>query len=331
MSPNSVRIDSAGSSKITDLGRSYGPNIGLAVHGALDQFAARVANALVGNDEMAPLLELTVHDMAFTPDVDILVAVTGARTDVRVNGVKVPGWQPFLAPRGEQVTLTGIRDGARSYVAVRGGFEAARLMGSCAPEPALGIGGSLSDGDVVEVKGGRLDIENPVLGLVFFNFDVDRSMTEERFDIPIVWGPDCEDFDLIDTLVTETYEVGSRSNHIGMRMTGPSPRRRVTTEVLSRAVPVGAVEIPSPDSLLVLLRSRSVTAGYPVIAVATALGQDRLGQLRPGDRIRFVAQDLAVAVAEERRRRELAHRIAARSRGALGALRPDHALTRTTH
>jgi allophanate hydrolase subunit 2 len=70
-------------------------------------------------------------------------------------------------------------------------------------------------------------------------------------------------------------------------MTGELPVRRHTDEVISRGVPVGAVELPPGDELLILHRGRGVTAGYPVLAVVTPLSLDELGQARPGDSVSF--------------------------------------------
>ena len=71
--------------------------------------------------------------------------------------------------------------------------------------------------------------------------------------------------------------------------------------MLSRGVPIGAVEVPTATRLLVLHRGRGVTAGYPVLAVATSVGLSRLGQARPGDPVRFRHVTCGAAVVDYRR------------------------------
>jgi allophanate hydrolase subunit 2 len=71
--------------------------------------------------------------------------------------------------------------------------------------------------------------------------------------------------------------------------------------MISRGVPMGAVQVPPTDGLLVLLRGRLVTAGYPVLGVATTVAVDRLAQARPGDRIRFRPSTTTEALADVRR------------------------------
>jgi allophanate hydrolase subunit 2 len=94
--------------------------------------------------------------------------------------------------------------------------------------------------------------------------------------------------------------VSPRSNHIGLRLGGALPERQLTSEVLSRGVPVGAIEVPSREELLVLHRGRGVTAGYPVLAVVTSRSLDALAQARPGHTITFRKTTVAEATAAHR-------------------------------
>ena len=91
-----------------------------------------------------------------------------------------------------------------------------------------------------------------------------------------------------------------RSNHIGLRLGGALPERQSTAEVLSRGVPVGAVEVPSREEVLVLHRGRGVTAGYPVLAVVTSRSLDVLAQARPGHKITFRRTSVTEATAKHR-------------------------------
>ena len=105
MNAGVLTVIEAGSSQITDLGRRRGPRFGVPVNGALDQRSARVANILVGNPEIAPLLEITALDVEFVSDIDILVAVTGADGHLTVDGVGRPTNQPVSVRAGEAIAL----------------------------------------------------------------------------------------------------------------------------------------------------------------------------------------------------------------------------------
>ena len=109
-------------------------------------------------------------------------------------------------------------------------------------------------------------------------------------------GPDIEEFgDSAGLLFSSSYTVSGRSNHIGLRLGGELPERQSSAELLSRGVPVGAVEVPSRDELLVLHRGRGVTAGYPVLAVVTSMSLDILAQARPGHTVTFRRTTVAEA------------------------------------
>lgn len=297
-----LTIHRAGRATVQDLGRFGRGRHGLPVNGALDQYSARVANVLTGNDEGAPLLEITALDFHATPSADLLVAVTGAPADVTVGGVARPRWEPVAVRPGETIRVTGIRDGLRVYLAVHGSVDAPFLLGSCAPDTILGFGHALSDGDELAV-GSCSPIDHPVFRHPVFRLRPPVPRFGEPWTVDVTDGPDVAEFDA-GPLYAGSFTVTPRSNHIGLRLTGPLPRRLATGEVLSRGVPVGAVEVPAGDELLVLHRGRGVTAGYPVLAVATATGLDALGQARPGHAVRFRRRTVAEAVAAHRTRRQ---------------------------
>jgi allophanate hydrolase subunit 2 len=146
--------------------------------------------------------------------------------------------------------------------------------------------------------------------------------------IDVTDGPDLAEFgDSADRLFRSEFTVSPRSNHIGLRMHGDVPRRVATGEVLSRGVPVGAVEVPAGDELLVLHRGRGVTAGYPVLAVVTSTGLSALGQTRPGQSVRFRRRTVTEAVAAYRSQRADIDALRARVHAVFDVLRiPLHPL-----
>ncbi len=311
MTAGILRVLEAGSTQVTDLGRRRGPRFGVPVGGALDQRSARVANILVGNAESEPLLEVTALDLEFVCDIDVLIAVTGADAHVTVDGVGRPAGQPVSVRAGQSVALREIQGGLRAYVAVRGSFEVSRLLGSCAPDSVLGFGGRLDAGSTLPLRQATAPVFNDHFSAELYSLDVPRLPS--GFVVDVTDGPDIDDFgDTSSRLFEQPYLVTPKSNHIGLRMTGPLPERLTAGEVLSRGVPVGAVEVPPGDELLVLHRGRGVTAGYPVLAVVTAGSLDVLAQVRPGQRLRF--RRVSAADAAARARADLVELDALRSR-----------------
>ena len=300
-----LRVSTAGISSVTDLGRTAGGAVGQMTGGALDQYSARAANALVAASPQAPLIEIVAADFAAVTSTNLLVALTGAPADVAVNGVPMRQWEPFWWPAGTELTVSSIRLGMRVYLAVHGTLEVPQLLGSCAPDSVLGFSGPLTRGETICVEPGPLRLSHSPLGIPVLRDAVHPSRFAEHWRVPVTDGPDRAEFGASGhRLYAGRFVIGNHSNHIGLRLTPGAraslPVREQSSEVLSRGVPIGAVEVPAGDELLILHRGRGVTAGYPVLAVVTATGLSRLGQARPGQSVEFVRVTLAEAVAAAR-------------------------------
>ncbi|MFJ4169808.1 biotin-dependent carboxyltransferase family protein [Paenarthrobacter sp. NPDC089714] len=299
-----IRIQQPGNSVVTDLGRFRGPRFGLPVNGALDQYSARAANILAGNLDNEPLVEITALDFRMTTTVDILIAVTGAPLTLTVGGRPCSQWEPVSVRAGESVSIRGIHSGLRAYLAIHGSVEAETLLDSVAPDTVVGFGLQLKEGTTLATRRTVGPVRQPYFDLPLFRLNLERPSMGPNLFVDVTDGPDVTEFgESGELLFTSEYTVSGRSNHIGLRLGGELPERTSSGEVLSRGVPVGAVEVPSREELLVLHRGRGVTAGYPVLAVVTSNGLDVLAQARPGDKVRFRKTSVAEATAAHRRSR----------------------------
>ena len=309
MSP-SLTVELPGSAVVTDLGRVRGPEFGLPANGALDRYSARVANILVNNDQRSPLIEVTAFDVRLVPDSDVLIAVTGAELTLTVGGRLAPQWQPVFVRAGESIFLHGITSGLRAYLAVFGSIDAPRLLGSCAPDTVIGFGLHLAKGQRLSLLKSCPPVRQPYFDQPLFVFPVRKPTFNQDLLVEVTDGPDAAEFgESAELLFRDSYVVSPRSNHIGLRLAGTLPERTSQTELLSRGVPIGAIEVPSREELLVLHRGRGVTAGYPVLAVATADSLDVLGQARPGQEVRFRRTTVAEAAAGLRAKSSDLHRL----------------------
>ena len=322
-----ITVTTPGISTIQDLGRRRASGVGQLTGGALDQYSAEVATALVGSPRTAPLLELAAMDFGAVASTDLLIAVTGAPADVRVGGVTRPQWEPFVWSAGDELTVRTIHDGLRVYVAVHGEIRAPYLLGSCAPDSILGFGRQLAAGDSVAVEVDGPSRDHPEFRIPLFHLDAARPSFGGNWTIDVTDGPDIDEFGATAQRLFDTeFEIGPNSNHVGLRLTpadraSPVPRRDNRTEILSRGVPIGAVEVPAGNELLVLHRGRGVTAGYPVLAVVTATGLSELGQARPGQRVRFRRVTISEAVQRYRRQRASIDSLRTRVAAAFHSLR----------
>ena len=290
-------------------------------------YAAKVANTVVGNAPGDSLVEVTASSFALVAQSRVLVAVTGAADRMLVNGFPLPTWEPLVLEPGQRLAIAAPSVGLRSYVAVNGSVHADRVLGSTSPDPLLGIGRTLRRGDVLSVESALGVVDQPHFGLPLFRLGAVRGALSDHLVIDVTRGPDADEFDAtLEERLTCPFTVSAQSNSVGLRLAGAVPRRIVQSEILSRGVPLGAIEIPPLGGLLALLRGRPVTAGYPVVAVATTLARDLLGQARPGGTIAFRPVDMTDAISGVRQREHLLHELAARVGAVFHSLGLDDAV-----
>ncbi|MGG4035214.1 biotin-dependent carboxyltransferase family protein, partial [Paenibacillus cisolokensis] len=138
---------------VQDLGRPGYRAAGLGEGGAMDKYALRVANLLVGNEESAAALEMTLAGPELEAGCDLLVAVCGAYMSPRLDGEELPMWRPVLVPRGARLSFGSAKFGCRAYLAVAGGIDVPLVLGSRSTDLRAGIGGfsgrALAAGDAL--------------------------------------------------------------------------------------------------------------------------------------------------------------------------------------
>ncbi len=279
---------------LQDLGREGQAQLGVSPSGAADRTALRLANRLVGNPEGAAAIEcllgglrLTAHDLHW-------VAVTGAPTEVVVNGTRVGSHSSFPLRPGDRLSIEMPAQGLRSYLAVRGGFRAPRTLGSRSTDVLSGLGPDpLQPGQELAVRPPRRALPSTDLA------PVDRLRTTLR----VLPGPRRDWFtdDAWQTLMTTEWQVSSDSNRVAVRLGGGRLERSRTDELPSEAMVRGAVQVPSSGEPLIFGPDHPITGGYPVIAVLTDRDADHAGQLRPGGTVRFTPARERLPVSPGRR------------------------------
>lgn len=309
-------------STFQDLGREDSEYLGVPCGGAADQHSAATANILVGNRRGDALVETMGGRFAFTAAEDVFVAVTGTTADVTVGGVPVDMWQPVCVPARTRVVISNARDGMRNYLAFSGQLDAPRFMGSAAPEARMGFPQQLAAGQKVDLRSGYHGFSQPYLGQPLFRLPVPvPDFSPAVWTVDVVEGPETDRTPGIRELLSSSvYTVGGKSNHVGLRLDGPVIHPEGLGEIVSHGVPVGAFEIPHGDELIILGRYRTLTAGYPIVAVATQASLSLLGQASPGRRMTFRWVSQAAAVERWREQQRLLCELESRVRTLFAAV-----------
>jgi biotin-dependent carboxylase-like uncharacterized protein len=268
---STFRVESAGPlTTLQDRGRVGLAHLGVPRAGALDRPAADLANRLVGNDQDAAVLEVTMGGLVATVSEAAWVAVTGAGTSHpavrRIEG-------------GERFEVAAPPVGVRSYVAVAGGFAVEPVLGSRSTDTLAWVGPPpVADGDLLVIGPGAAPAP----------MDVPRQ--PRPGPLRIHPGPHEDYFadGALEALCAATYVVGPASNRVGLRLAGAAVVRRPGRELPSEAMVLGAVQVPPDGQPVVLLADHPPTGGYPVVGVVDPADLWQCAQLRPGERVELV-------------------------------------------
>jgi antagonist of KipI len=272
---------------VQDLGRPQAIAAGVSPGGAMDRFAHRAANLLVGNAEGDAALECTLTGPHLVADHSCLVAITGADLDLRVNGQVAPMWTGIFLGRGDRLTFGGRRAGGRAYIAVAGGIEADRWLGSASTYLLVARGGlhgrTLKAGD--QISASREATRPAVSGrhlIERLRPDYDDHM------LFAIAGPHLKRWDPQGRglLFGAAFKVSREADRMGYRLDGP---RLATSgdELLSFGLTAGAVQVPHGGQPILLMADHQTAGGYPVVAVVVSASMPVAAQLVPGDELHF--------------------------------------------
>ncbi|MCQ4313393.1 biotin-dependent carboxyltransferase family protein [Pseudomonas stutzeri] len=271
---------------LQDGGRFGVRHLGVTQGGAFDWVSMYWANWLLGNALDAPVIEITLGGLRLICERDGCLALAGADLQATLDDRPLQPWRSFSVRRGQVLTFAQPRLGARAYLAAPGGFEGERVLGSVATVARESLGGLRGDGQPLR-PGDRLNWngQDGVLKQVPEAQIPDLSASRP---LDLVVGAQIGEFggqSLYDTFNSD-WTVDMRSDRMGVRLTGPQLRCRVSG-IVSEGVPLGAVQVPPDGQPIVLLNDRQTIGGYPRLGALTPEAVARLGQCLPGSRIRL--------------------------------------------
>jgi biotin-dependent carboxylase-like uncharacterized protein len=292
-----VSIERVGYAVIQDLGRPGLAKLGVSANGAGDQVSARLANILVGNEEKRAVIEVVSSEIVFTADSDLLISVTGSATTVFIDDLPHGTHETLVVTAGARVIVPGSEFGQRTYIGINGELQGNRILGSVSPDAFLEFGQRLINGSQLAVQT-NFHSESNGNEFPVFRFSATHEKYSKRFNLTATLGPDISRLINGELAFAQEFEVLPQSDHVGMRLRGNGLDLDVAGEILSRGVPIGAIEVPPSGELIILLRGRLVTAGYPVVAVLTKSSIDKVSQARSGDLISITIIDMDKAQIE---------------------------------
>ncbi|WP_394791007.1 urea carboxylase [Rhodoferax sp.] len=295
--------------------------VGVPPSGPMDDLAMRLANRLVGNAPDAAALECTLSGPSLRFHADTVLAVCGAAMAVSVDGTALPLWQSHQVKAGSVLKLGAVQGaGARTYLALRGGLDVPLYLGSRSTFTLGQFGGhagrTLRVGDMLHI--GPDAVNEPLAAL---SAQVVPTY-QNHWDIAVLYGPHgAPDFFTdsdVQMFFGTDWQVHYNSSRTGVRLIGPKPEwaRRDGGEaglhpsnIHDNAYAIGAIDFTG-DMPVILGPDGPSLGGFVCPAVVLASERWKMGQLRPGDTVRFrcvtAGEALALHAAQERRIADLA-------------------------
>ena len=294
-------------------GRQGHWDVGVPPSGPMDAYAHRMANRLVGNAPEAAALECTLAGPSLRFNCAAVVAVTGAPASLTLDGQPVAMWQAHRVEAGSVLAVGRCSSGCRLSIAVSGGLDVPAYLGSRSTFTLGQFGGHagrhLRLGDVLHLCAADQSTGQPPAmqaapeGLI--------PAYERHWHIGVLYGPHgapdfFQDQDIATFFATD-WEVHYNSSRTGVRLIGPKPAWARSdggeaglhpSNIHDNAYAIGAIDFTG-DMPVILGPDGPSLGGFVCPAVVVNAELWKLGQLRPGDTVRFHRLSLAQAAGRE--------------------------------
>lgn len=272
--------------------------VGVPPSGPMDTHAHRMANQLVGNAADAAALEITLAGPTLRFNVDAVVAVTGAPAPLLLDGQPVPMWQALRVSAGSTLAVGRCERGVRLALAVAGGLDVPLYLGSRSTFTLGQFGGHagrhLRTGDVLHMADAPASVAAQTMSDYVF-----APEYTNHWAIKVLYGPHgAPDFftpDDITMFFGTDWKVHHNSSRTGVRLIGPKPQWARTdggeaglhpSNIHDNAYAIGAIDFTG-DMPVILGPDGPSLGGFVCPAVVLHDELWKLGQLRPGDTVRF--------------------------------------------
>ncbi|MEZ4840061.1 MAG: biotin-dependent carboxyltransferase family protein [Flavobacteriaceae bacterium] len=282
-----IRVISAGIyTTVQDLGRQGYGHLGVPISGVMDNYSAKLANHLLGNNENKSVLEITLGNTTLLFENNLFIVISGADLQPLINDSKVSINRVLEVNAGDVLKLGKPMFGVRTYVAVKGGFQIKEVLGSKSWFKNVTEQFLVKKGDIL-----------PVLPQKSFKMLKNASVrvNKEHFItkfIEVYKGPE---YDLLtekqrNELKNTVFTISKDNNRMGYRLV-ETVENELGSMLTSSVLP-GTVQLTPSGTLIVLMRDCQVTGGYPRVLQLAENAIDRLSQKSTNDTFQFKLVDL---------------------------------------
>jgi len=261
-------------------------HIGVPTSGPMDSLSHALANRLVGNIPSAPALEITLGGFRAVARTSCIAACTGAMATITVDGDAIDAHSAFELHAGQILSVDYPGAGCRTYLAIGGGFDGENWLGSASTYLPGGVGGlsgrALKQGDEI------FSLSSSIRQTAGFRTPAQcRPPMTTSWALRAVPGPDATEA-TSEVIFGSSFELTNRTSRMGGALSGPSIPLSGHGALPSAAVFPGSIQCPEDGRPFLLMADAQTTGGYPVIAQIIRADRHLMGQIRPGDKVRFI-------------------------------------------
>jgi len=281
-----------------DNGRYGYQHLGITPGGSVDRFAAKVVNALVGNSPDEAVLELHFPAAQILFEYDALIAIGGADWNPMINDRPIPLWRPIFIRRNTLLQFPQIVNGMRCYLALAGGWNIEKWLGSYSTQPIAEKGGfkgrKLLTGDRIEFREYHLNWISRV--------------HDDHIVVPLPWSANVgeiyanpnslsyirgHEWDLLTetsryAFSTQPFIVTQAADRMGYHLQGPHLHLKMPfDDPLPSVVVSGTIQLQPTGQLTILSADHQTTGAFPKLGHIISAQLPKFAQLRPGQPIRF--------------------------------------------
>lgn len=284
---------------VQDLGRFGYQKFGINPTGAIDKYAASIANILVGNDVHEPIIEMHFPAPLIFFDRVAMIALTGADFNATINGQSIQINHPVLLNKNSTLQFQSLKNKSHCYLAIKGGMKIQEWLNSYSTNLKAEAGGydgrRLLKDDVIGLKDELFNhkfSEKDDLKILPWkvNEDFGIDVTEK---IKIIKG---SEWDWLDNASQEKFLknpffISHNSDRMGYRLASEPLHSNIKTELVSSGVGFGTIQLLPDGQLIILMADHQTTGGYPRLGNIISAHLPMLAQMKAGEKIHFEFTD----------------------------------------
>ena len=243
-------------------------------------------------------LEVALGNARFEFTKSTVFSLTGADCSAKLNGAALENWSAHQAHSGDVLELGFCRSGNIIYLAVKGGFQAEKILGSVSTVVRNQLGGLSGKGDAIAAGdsltyAAREGVKTRRLSPKFI------PSYDDSVEIKVIPGYQFELFESceLDVFFEAPYKLLPNSDRMGYRFSG-APIKSNVAGIVSEGIALGSVQLPSDGQPIVLMQDRQTIGGYPKLGCVRKTDIGKLAQTRFGHSVSFVKDTLEQACSE---------------------------------